>query len=219
MGISTKWKVMRDIAMMVRKDCITLQPQDRILLDIGKDAGATKMYVGQVFYDFDSGNHCFKLYNEQGLLIIPKDGHRVLPGFLTAVQLRSLGDTLSRYVEESVNRARNISEIDRMLAGFNDESIYFTDGSKMPQIMVDYSFDGRLQGPFTVESVYRDPSNRDLLWLGTQGPDYGEVTNIRLGDVSDMGVSMVHEALSAQLNRLGIDKDRSVSEKRGVRLS
>lgn len=220
MAISRKRDFARMIAMMVRKESVTFEPSDRIPLDVKRKTGngsLTDVSVGEVYYDFDSGRMCYKLFSASGVQMTRPSGPLFLDEDLTSAELARVGSKVSDYVERSIGRGKAIGEIEQMVYDAPEMSVKLDDKLRL---FVDVYRDGRLV-PFFPEVVYDSSwsmeDRREVLLSGKTAE--GKNINIPLLELSDMSVSAVHSAVQSRLDRtektkVGMTEKKAGEEKR-----
>jgi len=203
MPISRKQDFIREIFMMVRKESVSFEPQDRVKLDLTaktKDGQSVSYYIGNVFYDFDSGKMCYNLYDKEGFLIVPKNGIRVLEDQLTSSELKVVSEKVAEYSRKSIFRAKNVALISDALDSLPDHSIEFS-AKNSPEVCIDRQRTGNFD-PSYVHGVYKNefvPYNPMFLSVGS--PETGETFSYPFADLSDIGVSTVLSSIEQQLGK------------------
>lgn len=200
MPISRKQDYIRDIFMMVRKESVSFEPQDRVRLDLKartKDGKSVSYYVGGVFYDFDSGKMCFDLLNEDGIHIALNDRAGVLDR-LTGSELRAVSEKVSLYTQKAIYRAKNMALISDALDGCPERSITFSEAN-FPRVCIDRHREGSF-APSVVQGVYKTELFNSV-YLAVGSPDAGEAFSYPSTDLSDMGVSTLLSSMERELGR------------------
>ncbi len=201
MPISRKQDFIRDIFMMVRKESVSFEPQDRVKLGLRvrtKEGESVSYYVGDVFYDFDSGRMCFNLFNGDGHLVVPGDRARVLEEQLTGSELKAVSEKVSLYTQKAIYRAKNMALISEALDGCPERSVTFSE-SNSPRVCIDRHRSGSFVPAF-VRGVYKtDLFNSVYLAVGS--PEDGEAFSYPSADLSDMGVSTLLSSMERELGR------------------
>lgn len=192
--ITSYKEIMRDLAMLVRKDCVTFEPSDRLRLDVDvKDRSGRKMdlYVGEVYYDFDTGIHSYRLFDGDGLLVVPSRGPRSIENEIPVNQYHQLKELVASYVDRSVYRARNINQLEAFIDSTGEDLFYFSAKSGFPSIQVDRNRQGNFSESF-IHSIYcSDAGGRKELFVGVGDPSNGEDYGFPLSEISDIGVSNI----------------------------
>ena len=186
--------------MQIRKESVVLEPCDRIPFDSdmsGTGGMEITDSIGSVYYDSDTGKVCFRLFDNDGRLVVPQDGPRIIDDQLTSDELRRLSETVSRYSEMSIYRARNMSYIESVLEVEGSVTL-LTPLSATMDLMVDYQRNGILEH-FSAQSVFK-PETESQVYVEGLLHD-GTKVNYPLSDMSDMGVSAVRRSVETELNR------------------
>lgn len=202
MAINRKKEFARMIAMMVRKESVSFEPSDRVRLDRkgrGKDGQAVGYDVGEVYYDFDSGRMCCKLFNDKGTPVINASGPFYLDEALTSAELARVSEKVSDYVEQSIGRGMAIGSIEKMVYDAPNMTIAF---DEKPRLFVDIYRNGSLVA-FMPDKIY-DTSwsmedRREVFLSGKTGE--GKEISIPLFELSDMGLSAVYRNLGKALKQ------------------
>ena len=208
--LSIRNKVMADLYMLVRKEAIQFEPQDRIGIDLTtkRPDGSTVGYaVGGIMFHQDSNSLVFHLYDSDGFFIPAKQGPRSLDD-LTVRQLVDVRTKVETYVEKAMYRAKHIEAISNCLDQLPERSLYFP-GKTMPSVMVDLERDGNISMEGFC-SVFKAPETGEILLSGAneaKGP-----YNYPLNHLTDNGVSTVFSCMGLTLNQAledGMKKDNS----------
>lgn len=202
MAFNRKKEFARMIAMMVRKESVSFEPSDRVHLDRkgrGRDGQTVGYDVGEVYYDFDSGRMCCKLFNDKGVPVINASGPFFLDEVLTSVELGRVSGKVSDYVERSIGRGMAIGTIEQLVYDAPDMAIVF---DERPRLFVDIARNGNLVA-FIPEKIY-DTSwamedRREVMLSGKI--EGGKEVSIPLFELSDMGLSTVYRNLGKGLQQ------------------
>lgn len=214
--LSIRNKVMADLYMLVRKEAIQFEPQDRIGIDLTtkRPDGSTVGYsVGGIMFHQDSNSLVFHLYDSDGFFIPPKQGPRFLDD-LTVRQLVDVRSKVENYVEKAMYRAKHIEGISSCLDQLPENSLYFP-GKAMPSVMVDLEMDGNISMEGFC-SIFKAPQSGEIFLSGAneeKGP-----YNYPLNHLTDNGVSTVFSCMGLTLNQalkddMKNDSSESVKEK------
>lgn len=202
MAINRKKEFARMIAMMVRKESVSFEPSDRVRLDRkgrGRDGQAVGYDVGEVYYDFDSGRMCCKLFNDKGVPVINASGPFFLDEALTSAELGRVSAKVTDYVERSIGRGMAISAIEDMVYNAPEMAIALDEKIRL---FVDIANDGNLVA-FTPEKIYdiswAMEDRREIMLSGKI--DDGTEINVPLYEFSDMGLSTVYRNLEKSLRQ------------------
>lgn len=207
MSIINKASMVREIAMMIRKDCVVFEPSDRVAVGPDVASSSGRCYVSEVYHDFDTGRACYRLVDGDGLLIVPSSGPRFLEDVLSPAELSGVKEKVVKYTARAMERARNIALISDALSR-NDDGIIFWKGADVPTVLVDRHRTGSLDS-LPVEALYYT-SRRDAIYLKVGDPVTGETFGYPLSEVSDMGVGNVLQAIERQQ---GLSKGREVERR------
>lgn len=200
MPVSRKKDYIRDIYMQIRKESVVFEPNDRIPFDndpVGTGGKELTDSIGSVYYDSDTGHVCFRVFDQDGRLIVPQDGPRIIEEQLTSDDLKRLSEIVSRYSEMSIYRARNMSYIESVMDSEGSVTLLAPASATM-DLMVDYQRNGMLEH-FGALSVFR-PEAEGRIYVEGLLHD-GTKVNYPLSDLSDMGVSAVCRAVETEMSR------------------
>lgn len=200
MPISRKQDFIREIFMMVRKESVSFEPQDRVKLDLPVrpgDGQPVSYYVGGVYYDFDSGKMCFDLFRGDGTRVILSDRSKVLEDNLTGAELKSVSEKVAVYTQKSIYRAKNMALISDVLDECSSRSLTFSEANA-PRVCIDRHRDGGFVSEVVTE-VYNEPFNAVHLVVGSVAN--GEGFSYPASDLSDMGVSALLSSIERELGK------------------
>lgn len=203
MAISRKKDYARMIAMMVRRESVTFDPADRVRLDVSttSKSGQTVNYdVGEIYYDFDSGRMCYRLFAGDGAPVTRPSGPFFLDEDLTSSELMRVSRTVSDYVEKSIGRGKNILLIEDLVYNSPEMSVDF---KVRPKLAVDLGLDGNVEmyepdKIYDVSAFWED--RRDIMLAGrtSDGKDF----SFPLIAVSDMGLAVVRDRVLESVRAL-----------------
>ncbi len=205
---------MRSIWMMVRRETISFEPQDRVKLDLEvgmRDGSRKSLYVGDVYYDFDTDRMCFKLYDSDGKLIPSANGPRELESNLTGEELYRVELRVKEYFHDSLYRARNVAMVSKFLDEMGVDMYVYPYGSGGgPEVCVARSGDDRLEH-LPVQGVFRtSDGSRSELFAVIGDPSDGSDFNYPFNRLTDIGVSNVVSSLQRQLGEKHEVKEKRV---------
>ena len=114
MAILNKEKYLKDIAALVQKNAMDFEAKDRpsLMMD------GTKVWIGSVAYDHDSGQFSYTVQDEAGREYASAHGMRPLSG-LDVKTLRTVSEVVTRYAGLRRERGRNLVNIDARLGAVN----------------------------------------------------------------------------------------------------
>jgi len=188
---------MREIAMMVRRETISFEPQDRVKLDLNvrrKDGTPVDYFIGDVYYNFDLSKISFRLYDDAGKLVIGLPENRVLDDSMSSADLAKVSQKVQTYFENSVYRARNVAMIRNMVAQSPEGVLRFHYGSGGgPDVCVANLGEDTLEH-LPVEGVCRSEDGALLAIIGN--PQNGRERNYPFTKLTDMGVSNIASYMS-----------------------
>lgn len=191
-------KIMTDLYMMVRKETIQFEPKDRVRLDVttkNPDGSVNGYNVGGIMFNQDSGLLVFNLYDDDGYLIVPKQGAYSIAN-LTTRQLGDVRNIVRNYVEKSMYRAKHVKWISDVLDNTKDNTIFFS-GRNMPEGIIDLKKDGHIEIT-GFNAIFKSPEDGQILLTGANeevGP-----FNYPLNELTDNGVSAVASCLGRVLS-------------------
>lgn len=191
------------IAMMVRRESVVFEPEDRIRLDMTrkiKGGGTVHYDVGEVYYDFDSGKMCYKLFTDSGIQVQRPNGPYFLDEDLTSGELRRVGKTVTDYVEKSIGRGKNLFDIEQMVIDAPDMTVEF---ENKPSLYIDINRDGN---PVVVkpEKIYNEDewyADSCDIWLAGKYDD-GKPFSFPIIALSDVGLSTVRSRTQESIKQL-----------------
>lgn len=197
--------VIREITMMVRKGTIQFDLNDRPVLDLNrtdKRTGKKISYcVGSIGRDDDNSGLFFTLYTTDGKFVPSKNGLRPIES-LYGKELIALRDSVARYFDMSLNRAKNLENIAEFLVGHNEG--YQFESDMKPSAYVDPALDGKMVEVKIDSIFYPDPAvslESSLLYSGQS--DGGVKVTGTVQSLNDRAVSNL-------VNCMGIEKKISL---------
>ena len=194
MAINKKLEYIRNISMMIRREVVTFDPHDRMHVAKGRDGAVLDIH--SVYYDGYSGDVCYRLCDDKGLLVIGEGHRRLADGSLMSEQMHRLSDLVRIYTELSVRRSQNISLLEKALPSGGSAEMVFS-GPDLPEVCIDRSLDGKMDS-FLALSLLRG-SDDGALYIRTGDPSTGEDFTYPVSLLTDMGVSSVTSCVRRKL--------------------
>lgn len=196
MSFSKKRDYLREIGMMVRRESIIFDPDDRVRTQLV--GGGSGCYVGGVRYDYETGRLACTMYGPRGDELVPRDGVSFLDDSLDSQTLCTLSETVARYAEAAMYRARNMSAIMAVIDQSKEQSLDFGSAAlSAPVLQVDTRRDGSLE-PGRLKGLFRPNGGSDVYMnIYLLGRD--EPFSYPLSRLSDMGVLSVYRFVIGQL--------------------
>ena len=192
MALANKEKYIRDISMMVRKEYIQFEPNDRVPIDglFAKFKGERISYLaGSVGYSPYTGRLKYEMFNDKGAFIGSKYLDE-LPGSTLSV----LSAKVSTYCDKAMHRSTNISTLKEVVQSLPDKKFTFFIQDGIPQAYIDLNMDGVFR-QVMFESVFKGVDDRFYV----SGCTEEGLFNYPLDQLTDMGIYHVYACLPEHL--------------------
>lgn len=213
MALIKKFDVVRDIQMMVRKGAFQFEEKDRPVVYLNDMASESPMAVrlGGVEFDDERQALMFTAYDMDGRFIPRGEGEARELSVLSGRSLLAVKETVGRYFECSLNRARNIEMISSEVLNGKDGNLNLVFPADRPvvsfedvagnahRVAVDELFYPELAHSDTHEGRRSVSGDAQLHFSGTdQG---GRRVNGRLFELNDICVQNIVNVLSTRLGK------------------